>query len=175
MDEIPPLPGSYALFLTLLSPAAVKAGGLGVFSFLAGEYIYFGSAWGPGGLRVRIQHHLRQSARPHWHLDYLRRFAVVRAIFYSPALASADCPGPAALPLECLWSSVLSRFSGASAPVKGFGASDCRSGCPAHLFLLPSGAGDNEILNVLRFAGESGQEIAGFFVPVVERAAGSSF
>jgi hypothetical protein len=34
---------------------------------------------------------------------------------------------------ECLWSQILTKKSGAFIPRAGFGASDCRNGCPAHL------------------------------------------
>ena len=37
------------------------------------------------------------------------------------------------IPLECVWSQALLELPGASAPVRGFGASDCHSGCEAHL------------------------------------------
>jgi hypothetical protein len=42
--------------------------------------------------------------------------------------------------LECLWSQALATQSGAFLPASGFGASDCRAGCAAHLVgfeLLP--------------------------------------
>jgi Uri superfamily endonuclease len=36
---------------------------------------------------------------------------------------------------ECAWAAGLARMDGASLPVPGFGASDCR--CPAHLIHFP--------------------------------------
>jgi hypothetical protein len=37
------------------------------------------------------------------------------------------------MPLECGWSQALLALPGACVPAAGFGASDCCSGCPAHL------------------------------------------
>jgi Uri superfamily endonuclease len=41
------------------------------------------------------------------------------------------------MPLECAWSRALAALPGAMMPVRGLGASDCRSGCAAHLIGLP--------------------------------------
>ncbi len=40
-------------------------------------------------------------------------------------------------PVECRWAKFLATVSGICIPVPGFGASDCQSGCAAHLFKLP--------------------------------------
>jgi Uri superfamily endonuclease len=42
----------------------------------------------------------------------------------------------ASLPLECAWSQALAELPTAGIPVPRFGASDCHSGCKAHLVLL---------------------------------------
>jgi Uri superfamily endonuclease len=134
--EYPPLPGSYALFLTLPAPVALTIGKLGAFTFLAGVYIYTGSARGPGGLDARLRHHLRPATRPHWHIDYLRTRAEVRGGVY---VVEEEVP-TRSMTLECAWSQVLLALPDASVPVRGFGASDCRSGCPAHLLYFPGAA-----------------------------------
>jgi len=127
--EFPALPGTYALFLTISAPARLTIGKLGVFTFPSGEYIYTGSAHGPGGLRARLRHHLRPAMTPHWHIDYLRTRAVVNGGSYVvQEEISAE-----SMPLECAWSQALIKLRGASVPVQGFGASDCGSGCIAHL------------------------------------------
>jgi Uri superfamily endonuclease len=120
----PALPGSYALHLTLPERlSALAVGRLGVFDFPAGEYIYLGSAHGPGGLHARLAHHARPAVNPHWHLDYLRQKACLAGAWFAPAR----------LPLECAWSQALLDLPGAGLPAPGFGAADCRHGCPAHL------------------------------------------
>jgi Uri superfamily endonuclease len=124
--------GVYALEFALDRAHAVRIGRLGQAWFPAGEYVYVGSACGPGGLRARLGRHLRRGAgkKFHWHIDYLLPFAQPRLFCYgvvSPGLL-AGCRR-----LECNWSQFLLDLPGASAAMKGFGASDCRSGCPAHL------------------------------------------
>ncbi|PLY01214.1 MAG: DUF123 domain-containing protein, partial [Desulfuromonas sp.] len=90
-----------------------------------GWYFYCGSAFGPSGLRARLGHHLQLSERRHWHIDYLKEQARVRALWF--------CRG---VNLEHEWSRCLLEVPGACQPVAGFGSSDC--GCPTHLVYLPA-------------------------------------
>ncbi len=53
----------------------LEIGRLGSFNIIPGFYAYVGSAFGPGGLRARIRHHLESVAQPHWHIDYLLGYA----------------------------------------------------------------------------------------------------
>jgi Uri superfamily endonuclease len=71
----------------------------------------------------------------HWHIDYLHSIARVSAYCYlliQKYKSNAIIRAPH-MPIECLWSQVFEAIPGAVIPVKGFGASDCRSGCRAHL------------------------------------------
>jgi Uri superfamily endonuclease len=129
LSKFPSLPGTYALFLTLSAPTELTIGKLGTFAFSVGAYVYTGSARGPGGLDARMSHHLRPVQRPHWHIDYLRTKAVVTGGVY----VVQEEVSAGSTPLECAWSQLLLELPGASVPVAGFGASDCRSGCVAHL------------------------------------------
>lgn len=126
MDEIPALPGSYALHLHLHRPMHLRVGKLGIFGFPAGDYLYLGSAHGPGGLRARLGRHLNGGQRHHWHIDALRTHCLVRGYYFVPGMA----------PLECEWSTRLSRLPGAAHPAVGFGASDCSNNCQSHLIHL---------------------------------------
>lgn len=120
----PAAPGSYALHLRLAQPlTGLAVGRLGIFDFLPGDYIYLGSARGPGGLRARLAHHARSANRPHWHVDTLRRHAQLVGAWTAQGEQ----------PLECAWSQALSSLPGATLPAPGFGAADCRRGCLAHL------------------------------------------
>jgi Uri superfamily endonuclease len=136
-NGFPSLPGTYALILNLAAPAQLTIGKLGVFDFPAGEYVYMGSAHGPGGLRARLRHHLRPVQRPHWHIDYLRTQAVVSGGVY---VVQEEIAG-GSIPLECDWSQALLTLPGASVPAAGLGASDCSRGCATHLMHF-SQAGD---------------------------------
>jgi Uri superfamily endonuclease len=129
IDLLPSLAGAYALHLTLDRPARLQVGKLGEFDFPAGDYIYLGSARGPGGIRGRLGRHLRGANVLHWHLDFIRAEASVVDHYYF----IDDGKNESSLNLECYWSQYLGSQSGYWIPVPGFGASDCPSKCPAHL------------------------------------------
>lgn len=121
-EAIPRAGGTYALLLNLADAAAITIGRLGTFAFSAGWYVYVGSAFGPGGLAGRLNHHLHPALKPHWHIDYLRQQATLREIWL---LADPE-------PFEHAWAAHLCARHDARLPAPRFGASDCR--CPAHLF-----------------------------------------
>lgn len=132
MDKLPIQPGTYALILTLAQSQNISVGRLGDFDFPAGFYIYVGSARGPGGIRARLGRHLRGGGVPHWHIDYLR--AVAQVWDYRFQIGSDE--KRFANPIECQWSQVFAAMPNAVITVPGFGASDCKAGCPAHLIYL---------------------------------------
>jgi Uri superfamily endonuclease len=134
--RLPASGGSYALFLRLPQPRRLRVGRLGDRAFPAGTYVYLGSAYGPGGLQARIGRHLRGDGNQHWHVDTLRKPAAVRGYAYFRKQRAEPHPEWKA-PLECLWSRALAALPEATIPVLGFGASDCRAGCPAHLIAFP--------------------------------------
>ena len=124
----PSSPGTYALVLHLSRPITPEIGSLGKHHLPAASYVYTGSAFGPGGLRARIERHLRIDKPRHWHIDFLRPRARVIAVYYSVTPTH----------FECAWSQALIALPSASIPIPRFGASDCKAGCPAHLVALPS-------------------------------------
>lgn len=117
----PAAKGTYILLLHMASPAALTVGRLGTFDFAAGWYAYVGSAFGPGGLRGRLKHHLSPVKKAHWHIDYLRALASVRDVWW---LASETV-------IEHQWGGALRTMPGAAVLAPRFGASDCK--CAAHL------------------------------------------
>jgi Uri superfamily endonuclease len=140
--SIPPASGCYALQLHLADTQRFQVGRLGEYKFPAGDYIYLGSAIGPGGLQARLGRHLRGDGHPHWHIDWLRAITVVKGFYYLETK----------LPLECLWSQVLISCPEARVPVPRFGASDCKSSekpCAAHLVWFKSGVHPESIQEVL--------------------------
>lgn len=122
--NLPPDPGAYALWLTVAEPLTLRVGRLGELHLHPGCCVYVGSALGPGGLRARLAHHARIATRPHWHIDYLRRHALLTEVWYSPDPVRR----------EHQWATLFQDLGGA-APLPGFGASDCR--CLTHLFHFP--------------------------------------
>lgn len=122
-----PEPGSYLLLLRLDAPAEIQIGKLGRHTFPPGRYAYAGSALGSGGVAGRVNRHLRPDKRLHWHIDHLAEHAPIVGV---GAAYGSDRR-------ECRWIKDLGALRGATIPVAGFGSSDCRSGCPAHLVRLP--------------------------------------
>ena len=135
MNLLPDTPGAYALELYLPEPQTINIGRLGEIGFPGGIYIYFGSAYGAGGINARLGRHLRaKSKRLRWHIDYLREVSSVRAYCY----AGADPGIDDRVPVECSWCQALLLLPGSRAAVANFGSSDCMSACPAHLVHFPS-------------------------------------
>ena len=121
-ERLPRQKGTYVLLMRLMKPRQLTVGRLGKHRFSRGWYAYVGSALGPGGVRARIGHHLRNSAQPRWHIDYLTQhvtpneaWVTVHPSHWEHRLAQ--------------W---LQHLSGSGVPVRGFGSSDCR--CVSHLF-----------------------------------------
>lgn len=114
--------GTYVLILHLSSARSIRVGRLGFFKLEAGFYSYVGSAFGPGGIRARLRHHLRSSPRPYWHIDYLKRVA-------RPTEAWA---ASGVMPREHDWAGILNAVDGLESVCPRFGASDCH--CQTHLF-----------------------------------------
>ena len=117
-----PLPGTYTLVMFAARGHLIQVGRLGRLPLERGYYAYVGSAFGPGGIKARVRHHLRTAASPHWHIDYLRPFVDMRAVWYS----TDTCPR------EHCWASIFQGMPDIGTPRPGFGASDC--GCASHLF-----------------------------------------
>jgi len=126
--ELPHDKGSYALLLHLDQAVTRHIGRLGEIKFEAGDYVYTGSALGPGGLHGRIQHHLRISSSFHWHIDYLMSSTRLESVLYTLAPVSKECD----------WVTELQRMPCAALVVKGFGSSDCHSKCLSHLIHFKS-------------------------------------
>lgn len=116
-----PYPGTYALILAAHEARCLRIGRLGSLALRPGWYVYVGSAFGPGGVRARLAHHRQRTARPHWHIDYLRRHTQLEGVWctHDPVRR------------EHQWAQTMQRLPGADMPLRGFGASDCA--CASHL------------------------------------------
>lgn len=125
LDQLTSQPGTYALLLPSDERRALQVGRLGSIKLDVGLYIYVGSALGAGGLRSRIQRHLRPRKKLHWHIDYLAQ--VIRPVSILWVYSDRR--------VEHAWARALSRASEAGIPIHGFGASDCR--CLSHLLFFP--------------------------------------
>ena len=124
---LPPQKGTYVLLMQLDQPTTQTIGRRGTFDLPTGWYTYVGSAFGSGGLRGRLKHHLTPAKKnPHWHIDYLRAAAPVQEIWYTTTVAIH----------EHTWATILQQMPRASVPVPRFGTSDCQ--CQTHLVYFPT-------------------------------------
>lgn len=114
-------PGTYALLLRAEDEQAIEVGALGEMAVRPGVYVYVGSAFGPGGLRARVDRHVRGGGALHWHVDSLRAVTRLDAVWYTHDAERR----------ECIWAEILRSLPEATVPLDGFGASDCN--CPSHL------------------------------------------
>ena len=130
MTAFPAAPGDYLLVFESGAASRLEVGKLGTVTLPAGRYAYVGSARGPGGLRARLERHLRPAKRQHWHIDALTHERRPDRVFFRTDQSRQ----------ECAWVRALLALPGATAPIRGFGSSDCIEGCPAHLVRLPDEA-----------------------------------
>ena len=114
--------GVYQIWIRLRRPVILRVGALGQVHFAAGTYVYTGRA--ARGLRARVLRHVRGGQRRHWHIDYLLANPVTRVVRVVLASAKPDD--------ECPVNTTTGRDAVATVP--RFGASDCWSGCPTHLW-----------------------------------------
>lgn len=116
--------GTYALVLVSRSQKNIRIGRCGVLPLIPGFYIYVGSAFGPGGLKARLKHHIKRTTTPRWHLDYLRRHTRVSEVWYTHDEVRRESD----------WVKVIADIPKIQIPLPGFGSSD--SNALAHLFYL---------------------------------------
>jgi Uri superfamily endonuclease len=125
--------GAYFLYLRLKRPLKIDAGRLKNISLPAGDYVYVGSA--RKGIAQRLARYKRlaetKNGKLHWHIDYLLVHPQTQITGEAPFSGKS----------ECILSKRLASKKGVSAPAPGFGSSDCRSGCKAHLYHLDNSQG----------------------------------
>ncbi len=113
--------GIYFLLIQLNQKKNIKVGSLGRFEFQPGKYCYVGS--GMNNLDKRVERHLSDDKKKHWHIDYfLDKAEVVATVKIRTDKES-----------ECLLNRAISILS-EETPVENFGSSDC--GCKSHLHLM---------------------------------------
>lgn len=121
-SQFPVEQGTYALILHCNEPTSVLVGSLGMLHAVPGWYIYMGSAFGPGGVRGRLSHHLDIDRPAHWHVDFLKPVTEIHSTWLTTDPRR----------LEHAWAAACLSMPGIVVPWVRFGASDCH--CQAHLF-----------------------------------------
>jgi len=122
--ELPEDKGTYILIASLSQMRRLQVGSLGRFDIIPGFYAYVGSAFGAGGLRARIGHHLASVAEPHWHIDCLLQVAHPLEVWFATAGRK----------LEHHWAEFLEAAPGFRVPIPRFGSSDYHRSRLSHLF-----------------------------------------
>lgn len=122
--DLPEEKGTYVLIANVRDMKHLRIGSLGEFDIVPGFYAYVGSAFGSGGLRARIQHHLESRAEPHWHIDYFLKAAAPVEVWFTTAGRR----------LERHWADLLENTSKFRMPISRFGSSDYHRSRASHLF-----------------------------------------
>ena len=73
--------GTYVLLIKLKKSKIINVGKLGKFKFPKGFYVYVGSAFGSGGLKSRVERHLKKEKKKRWHIDYFLELAKIIDVF----------------------------------------------------------------------------------------------
>lgn len=122
--NLPDSKGTYILVLHVPEMRRMAVGRLGTFDVRAGFYTYVGSAFGAGGVRARLTHHLESVAAPHWHIDHLMLHATPLEVWY--ALSDRKLEGD--------WVELLENEPQFRCPIPRFGSSDYHRTRTSHLF-----------------------------------------
>ena len=122
--DLPEAKGTYVLVAFVGQMKRLEIGRLGACDIVPGYYAYVGSAFGAGGLRARIGHHLESTATPHWHIDYLLGVAQPVEVWYTRANQK----------LEHHWAELLEKAPHFRVPIRRFGSSDYHRSRSSHLF-----------------------------------------
>jgi len=120
--------GAYLLYFQVKRSLTLNAGGLQHVCLPKGRYVYVGSA--RAGIKKRIARHRRlaldKTGKLHWHVDYLLVHPEI--VLIGERALEGD--------IECNVSKRIASRKEVQVPARGFGASDCRAGCKAHLYRL---------------------------------------
>lgn len=152
--------GTYVLVMHLASAQRLQIGKLGAFDFEPGWYLYVGSAFGPGGIKKRVDRHLRLQSvdgkRLKWHIDYLREATAIAEVWFTRSPSSR----------EHEWARAVPEALDAAVPVPRFGSSDCSSSgkCPAHLFRVPRRPDPTALRSAVKARGD------GILVEILDRS-----
>ena len=122
-----PMKGTYTLVIRLEKETPTKVQRWSSFILYEGYYAYTGSALGDGAvsLRNRVARHLKRRKTKHWHIDFL--------LANKNALVVAVAAAESRVNKECQVNDAVKIIDGATVPVLGFGASDCKQNCGSHL------------------------------------------
>lgn len=110
--------GTYCLIINNKTETTIKVGAIGLINFKKGFYIYIGSAM--NSLVPRINRHLSDEKKIHWHVDYLLRNknTFIKEILFNIGEKEIECK-------------LAQSISKKGKEIDKFGSSDCN--CNSHL------------------------------------------
>lgn len=111
--------GCYCLIIYVKKYTKIKIGKLNIIEFKKGTYVYIGSAL--NSLQSRLNRHLSEDKKLHWHIDYLliHPNTHIMDIIYNISPKKVECD--------------LSQYlSQKTDGIENFGCSDCE--CQSHLY-----------------------------------------
>lgn len=138
IDKTYALPGTYLLLFHNRINQAIEIGKIGTMEVQQGYYLYVGSAFGSGGIKARVNRHIRQDKTLKWHIDYLRSHCCLERVFINYSANKQ----------ESNWVEKLQQQSSFSTGFNGFGASDSHHS--SHLFFSPSLPTNRKISHTLK-------------------------
>lgn len=141
VSEIQSLSGAYLLILKSQISTTIEIGKIGSMDVQKGYYFYVGSAFGPGGIKARVNRHLKHDKSLRWHIDYLRSHCLLKQVFISYSTEKQESD----------WVYRLLHHPSYSIAFNRFGASD--SCYPSHLFYSATLATDEGISHALATEG----------------------
>jgi sugar fermentation stimulation protein A len=130
--------GLYVLILRLKRRARIRIGALGTHTLEPGYYLYVGSA--RRNLQQRLSRHMAKKKTVRWHIDHL---TVLPAVDRMSAVSVRQGAS------ECSLNRRIGMLPDMTTSIPGFGASDCASGCPAHLWYSKTAAVNRSLAAVL--------------------------
>ncbi|NYB51147.1 MAG: GIY-YIG nuclease family protein [Methanobacteriaceae archaeon] len=115
--------GTYCIFIQLKKGQVIQIGKLGKINFHKGYYVYVGSAM--NSLDGRIQRHLGNSKKLHWHIDYLLENpqSEIMGVYLSDDGVKHECE-------------IATQIALQGVEIPNFGSSDCK--CKSHLIYFAS-------------------------------------
>ena len=111
--------GTYCLIVNLNKDTQIKIGKIGKINFKKGYYVYVGSAM--NSLIARLNRHLNDDKKLHWHIDYLlkNKNTEIVEILFNISDKKIECE---------LSQNIALKTDG----IADFGCSDCE--CESHLY-----------------------------------------
>ena len=109
--------GSYIVVIELTTDKKINVGKLGKICFKPGLYFYVGSAL--NGLEQRINRHIRNEKKVHWHIDYLLEYGKIIEVYYKEGTSKDECK-------------ISRNLAEVFQSIQEFGCSDCK--CSSHLY-----------------------------------------